>query len=116
MPQTRMFPCFCGGASERRRTALSDFGRCGLTLRPSPDCFLGDPDVGIGYMDAVCCNVVETFVRVNARRTYVPEKLDRLELRPRRVFLREIVTRRQCREAENPARSSEDVNLHVFYQ
>lgn len=87
-----------------------------LVLSPSPNSILGNSDVGIGHVHAVRCDVVEAFVGIDARSLYVPEKLDCLELDPGRVLLRKIVTRRQCREAEYPARSSEDMNLHVLYQ
>jgi hypothetical protein len=73
------------------------------------DRFLRDSNVRIGHVHSVSRYVVETFVCIDAGRALVLAKFDGLESNPRRVLLRQVLTRRLCGEGKYAAGASEDV-------
>jgi hypothetical protein len=74
---------------------------------------LGDADVGIGQVIPEPLDIIQAFIGIYSRSRLSLVHLDRLELIPGGVLRREIGSSRICGKAEDPARASEDVKLHL---
>jgi hypothetical protein len=74
---------------------------------------LRDTDVSIGQVMPEALDIVQAFIGVHPGDLLSPIHLDRLEWIPGSVPRREIGSRRIGGKAEDPARASKGVNLHL---
>jgi hypothetical protein len=83
---------------------------------PSPNRVVGDASVGVGDVNAEGFQIAEALVYIDAGDRLALMKFDGFQKGPGSVLLRQVVTRRSRRDAEDAARTSEDMYFHGLHQ